>query len=317
MNASFLVRTACPTCDSTAWVPLFTRRYSESRLRAALTAFYAEVGGLDYSVLIGADYTLAHCHDCGLVFQVHVPDETLLGRLYEEWIDPQQAYARFHRNPPPYRRAELEREVKIAASLITPEAPHLALDYGCGWGEWAAVTQQCGYEAWGTELSATRRAHAEKSGIRVVGDEALPDQAFGLINLDQVLEHVSEPRETLTLLASKLHPGGILRVGVPNGLCVPLALKHFDRELRKPRLGRLNPVAPLEHLNCFTTQPLVRLAAACGLRRVVPAWTVLLQGLVWPPGAKAKARSLLRPAYLRSGFATQLYFQRATPKPGS
>jgi hypothetical protein len=95
------------------------------------------------------------------------------------------------------------------------------------------------------------------------------------------------------------------------------ALRHFDRELTKPQLGRLNPVAPLEHLNCFTTQPLVRLAAACGLQRVVPSWATLLHELVWPPGTKSRVKSLLRPAYLRSGFATQLYFQRATPKPGA
>jgi hypothetical protein len=289
-----------------------TRSYAEPRLRAALTSFYAQVGRLDYSVLVDAEYALARCSDCGLVYQINVPNDALLGRLYEEWIDPAQAFARFHRDQPPHRSAELVREVRIAASLMAPAAPRVALDYGYGWGEWSATTLRCGFAAWGTELSATRRAHAEKSGIRVVADSALPDHAFGLINLDQVLEHVPDPCATLALLAAKLHPGGVLRVSVPNGLGVSRTLRHFDREVNRPRLGGLNPVAPLEHLNCFTTRPLVRLAAACGLWRVRPPWAVLLRQPVWPPGAKGKLKSLLRPVYLRSRFTTQLYFRCAT-----
>ena len=316
MNA-FQTRSACPVCDSANIAAIFARPYEEPHLRAALTSFYAEVGGLDYPALLGADYSVARCNACGLVFQVSVPNDTLLGRLYEEWIDPQKAFERFHQSPPPHRQAELAWEVKVAASLMAPSTPPLALDYGCGWGEWSAATQRHGFAPWGTELSITRRRHAEEAGVRVVSDDLLPNASFGLINLDQVLEHVPQPRETLALLAAKLHPGGVLRIGVPNGFGVTRALKRFDRELTKPRLGRLNPVAPLEHLNCFTTRPLVRLAAACGLQRVVPAWAVLLRGLVWPCGARAKTKTILRPFYLRSRFTTQLYFKRATAAPGT
>lgn len=315
MISAFHPRQYCPACGFATGAPIFSRPYADPRLRAALTAFYAEVGGLDYSTILEAEYALAHCADCGLLYQIQVPADTLLGRLYEEWIDPQKAFARFHQNPPRHRQAELAWEVRTATSLMAPSAPPLALDYGCGWGEWSTATQRQGFSPWGTELSATRRRHAEQAGIRVVSDASLPDAAFGLINLDQVLEHVPQPGETFTLLATKLHPGGVLRVGVPNGLGVRRALRHFDLELTKPRLGRLNPVAPLEHLNCFTTRSLVRLAASCGLQRVVPSWPALLRGLVWPPGAKAKVKTLLRPAYLRSGVATQLYFQRATSEP--
>jgi hypothetical protein len=310
MNAAFVSRKTCPACGAGACVRIFARPYAEPRLRTALTAFYAQVGGLDYSVLLDAEYALARCGDCGLVFQVHVPNDELLGRLYEEWISPELAFARFHRDLPPHRYFELAREVKIAASLAEPDAPRVALDYGCGWGEWSRATQAFGYEAWGTELSSTRQAYAKQSGVNVVTDAELPDQSFGLINIDQVLEHVPSPCETLGLLAAKLHPGGVLRVGVPNGLRVRRALRSFDQELQKPRLGRLNPVAPLEHLNCFTARPLLRLAGACGLRRVRPTWRILLGSLVFPPGNAAKLKALLRPLYLRSRFATQLYFRQ-------
>ena len=310
MNAAFTVRESCPACGAVACGQIFARPFSEPKLRAALTAFYAKVGGLDYSVLLDAEYALARCGDCGLIFQIQVPSDELLGRLYEEWISPELAFARFHRDLPLHRSLALSSEVKIAASLAGPDTPRLALDYGCGWGEWSRATQAFGYSAWGTELSSTRRAHATQSGIHVVTDAELPDRSFGLINIDQVLEHVPSPRETLGLLAAKLHPCGVLRVGVPNGLRVRRAFRSFDRELQRPRLGRLNPVAPLEHLNCFTTRPLLRLAAACGLLRVRPTWGILLTSIVFPPGSAAKLKALLRPLYLRSHFATQLYLRR-------
>jgi SAM-dependent methyltransferase len=296
-------------------VRIFSRAYEEPRLRAALTAFYAEVGGLDYSVLLDAEYALARCAGCGLVFQVHVPDDALLARLYEEWISPGKAFARYHSDLPPLHYVGLASEVHLAATLIQPAAPRLALDYGCGWGEWARMTQAFGFEAWGTELSPTRRQHAARSGIRVVADAALPTAAFGLINLDQVLEHLPAPRETLSLLVDKLHPGGVIRIAVPNGLRVAHALRHFDRELTRPRLGGLNPVAPLEHLNCFTHRSLIHLARTCGLRRTLPLTRSLWSAWVFPPRWKGRLKQIFRPMLLRSNHTTQAYFTREEPMP--
>ena len=313
MNAAFTPRKICPACGAGTCVRIFSRPYAEPRLRAALTAFYAEVGGLDYSVLIGDEYALARCDDCGLIYQVNIPNDELLSRLYEEWISPALAFARYHNHLPPLHYVGLASEVHLAATLIQPAAPRLALDYGCGWGEWARMTQAFGFEAWGTELSPTRRQYAAQSGIRVVADAALPAAAFGLINLDQVLEHLPSPCETLSFLAEKLHPGGVIRIAVPNGLRVAHALRDFDRELTRPRLGRLNSVAPLEHLNCFTCRNLVRLAAKSGLRRTVPPPRSLWSAWVFPPRWKSRLKQIFRPMILRSNHTTQVYFTREEP----
>jgi SAM-dependent methyltransferase len=173
------------------------------------------------------------------------------------------------------------------------------------------MTRAFGAVAWGTELSPARRDYCLQLGIEVVADDALPDGGFDFINADQVFEHLPQPRETLGLLVKKLRPGGILRIAVPNGLGIERALRRFDRELARPVLGALNPVAPLEHLNCFRTRALVRLAASHGLRRVIPPWKMLLAAMYFPPGAARKAKAMARPFYLRSGIATQLFFARA------
>jgi hypothetical protein len=201
--------------------------------------------------------------------------------------------------------------VQISLGVMQPGAPALALDYGCGWCEWARMTQAFGLETWGTELSPTRVDYAKRHGVRIVDDANLPDRAFGLVNLDQVLEHVPDPRGTLARLSKTLHACGVLRVGVPNGMRVPRSLRHFDREMRRPKLGRMMPVAPLEHLNCFSGPALEKLGAVCGLQRVRPRWAALLQITVFRPGLAAKVKAFLRPAYLRSRFSTQMYFRHA------
>jgi SAM-dependent methyltransferase len=305
----FHSRPDCPACG-TPGLPVFSRAYDEPRLRAALTAFYAEVGGLDYPWLEGQSYAVATCPRCGTCFQTAVPADDLLAKLYEEWIDPTKARLRFHSGQPSHHFLALAREVHLALALTAAGAPRTTLDYGCGWGEWSRMTQAFGCEAWGTELSPTRREHAVRHGIRVVAEGDLPDAFFGQINLDQVLEHVPAPRACLQLLAAKLHPSGSLRLAVPRAGRVPAALGNFDRELLRPRLGGLNAIAPLEHLNAFTTTGLLTLAAECGLVRIVPPWSVLLRGLVFPPGITAKLKTLLRPFYLRSAHTTQLYFRR-------
>ncbi len=311
MISAFSARTACPACGAAAAERLFARPYAEPRLRAALTAFYAQVGALDYSALLDAEYALDRCVDCGLVFQVEAPADPLLARLYEEWISPEKAFTRGHRDLPPGHFLNLAAEVHLAASLVPPRAPRRALDYGCGWGEWARMTQAFGFEAWGTELSPTRRQHAAQAGLRVVADAELPAAAFGLINLDQVLEHLPAPRETLARLAERLHPDGVIRIAVPNGWRVRRALRNFDRELARPRLGGLNPVAPLEHLNCFTHGSLARLAQTCGLRRILPSLGNLWSAWIFPRAPwKSRLRQIFRPLLLRSNHTTQMYFIR-------
>lgn len=318
--ANFRTRTGCPVCDAQTSQVVFERPYDDARLKAALTAFYARVGGLDYEALSGALFRVLWCPECTLVYQSEIPDDHLLEQLYEEWINPELARTRLHTGHSPDQVSRLVREVAISASLLPATAPTRWLDYGCGWGEWSLAAQKLGRETWGTELSRTRRAHASSAGVVIVGDTELPDSGFGLINLDQVLEHVPQPRTTIALLAKKLHRDGVLRIAVPNGWRVRSALHRFDRELLQPRLGRLNPIAPLEHLNCFTTRSLERLASSCGLGRVRPTWSALWQTFQVPSGTVPKLKALAYPFYLRSARSTVLFFRadsNLTPRPAT
>lgn len=307
-STGFLSRAHCPACG-TLGKEVFRRPYSDQAIRAALMDFYAQVGALDYASIVDAKYSVAACPGCRSYFQSEIPADPLLGRLYEEWIDPESARARFHENRAPFRSFLLAKEVLLSLSQLKPGAPRTALDYGCGWGEWSVMTKGFGLESWGTELSPTRRDNAAGLGIRVVEEDNLPTSYFGLINLDQVLEHVPAPQECLQSLAKRLHPDGVLRLAVPTPWRVGRALKNFDREILRPSLGDLNAIAPLEHLNAFSQAGLLTLAASVGLQRIRPNWSDMIQATVFSPGVLSKIKAVLLPFYLRSRFTNQLYFR--------
>lgn len=317
MNPHFVSRDRCPACGGTNVRPVFSRSYDEPRLREALERFYAEVGRLEYEWLAGAEFVVDACHDCGLHYQRHVPDDFLLEKLYEQWISPARAFEKFHAHASVGRRLEIARDVAISLALANRSSggPR-ALDYGCGWGEWARMTAAFGAESWGTELSESRRAACRRLGVHIAADTELPNAAFDLINADQVFEHLPAPARTLAFLRPKLRPGGVIRVAVPNGWRIQRSLARFDRELGKARLGGLNAIAPLEHLNGFTGRSLIRMAEKVGLARVTPGWPILRQAWVIH-GWRAMVKQVIRPWYLRSGWSTQLWFRDAATGPPS
>jgi len=311
MSEHFQVRERCPACDGVDVQTIFSRGYAEPNLRSTLEGFYTKALRRDYHSLLDAEYTLQRCRSCALVFQQQIPDEFLLGRLYEEWIDTKGQLDRLRAGLPPGRPLAIAHQVFLSLSLIRqPSHPLQALDYGCGWGEWALMTRAFGADGWGTEFSPTRREYCLQRRVRVVDEAELVDGDFDLINLDEILEHLPKPRATLAMLATKLRTGGVMRISVPNASRVAGKLRQFDRELSRPRGGRLYLVAPLQHLSCFCGRSLMMMAEASGLKRVVPSWRVLGNAFHLPEGLRPKARALIRPFYLRSDSCTELFFAK-------
>jgi SAM-dependent methyltransferase len=128
-----------------------------------------------------------------------------------------------------------------------------------GWGAWCRMAQAYGFRVAGFELSQRRRTHARAWGIRVLDSLAGPER-FDYVNCHHALEHVPDPYATLVELAAVLAPGGILRLSVPDGREMETRLRAAGWRAQKDALH------PLEHLNCFTSDTLARLAERAGLR---------------------------------------------------
>src|SRR5262249_13968817 len=136
---------------------------------------------------------------------------------------------------------------------------------------------------------------------------------FDYIHLDQVLEHVIDPRALVGRLRNWLRPDGVLCIAVPQGSGTRRALRNWRREFARPAMGKLVSVVPLLHLNCFCHANLRRLAEAGGLRSLKPPGPASRRMLALPAGGRAGWKAFAPLFSLRSNWSTRVFFRRVTP----
>jgi 2-polyprenyl-3-methyl-5-hydroxy-6-metoxy-1,4-benzoquinol methylase len=265
----FALRHECPACGGMSFSTLYSCAYLEDPVRQYLRDFYDPQGGVDLEYLRGGNYTLCQCEDCSLVFQREILDADGMQLLYEKWIDPDKVVELYESDYP----LEYYREYAAVAYQVTDffKRPPRALrffDFGMGWGNWLLSAKGFGVQVYGAELSQRRIDHARRNGIGIVSWDEIPGQDFDYINTDQVFEHLAEPLETLKHVVRGLRQGGLMRISVPDGRHFPSILARMDWQVEKGQPDSVNVVAPLEHVNCFTTRSLTRMASLAGLEWV-------------------------------------------------
>lgn len=269
-----------------------------------MSRVYAPGGSQVRELLDGVEFRLEECALCGMIYQVQVPDDGLLFKLYEEWIHPESTC-----------REEAEGDLSSRLMLV-PEIAVVVrhfggvpgkvrcLDYGMGWGTWCGVAIGLGCEVHGTELSKERKKEALARGIPVIADDELRGRGYHFINTEQVFEHLPDPRSTVRLLADSLRPGGILKISVPPDRGIRRLLRSPDWEAPKGSRHSLNPVAPIEHLNCYSKRSLETLGRSAGLAEWRPplraTFTAVYGGSAMD-AAKNTLRPLMRNLGLRGG----------------
>lgn len=166
-----------------------------------------------------------------------------------------------------------------------------------GWGKWALMVKAFGCESYGTELSEERIKYATSNGIKVLAWDEIPKHSFDFINTEQVFEHISNPLDTFIYLKDALKSNGILKISVPTANDIKKRLKIMDWKAPKGTRNSLNPVAPLEHINYFRRNSLIKMANLAGMEEVViPMRTQYLYTSNWR-GAKRIAKNILLPIY--------------------
>jgi 2-polyprenyl-3-methyl-5-hydroxy-6-metoxy-1,4-benzoquinol methylase len=94
------------------------------------------------------------------------------------------------------------------------------LDIGCGFGESLAYHKERGCEVHGVEVDENILRVAEKYGFNVKCGQFNPDnyqkKYFDFITMEQVIEHVSDPVQTLRDILTILKPCGTVVFSTPN-----------------------------------------------------------------------------------------------------
>ncbi|HEV2106187.1 MAG TPA: class I SAM-dependent methyltransferase, partial [Candidatus Eisenbacteria bacterium] len=240
----------------------------------------------------GVRYPAAGCRDCGMRFLAVQPAGETLARL--------DAPAYFARD---FRCGRAAAGADDAAAfraendgLLAAFEPYRGrgrlLEVGCAAGLLLQRAAARGWSATGVEPAAAAAAHARGLGLDVhpgtLEAARLPDAAFDLVYMGDVLEHVPDCRATLAEVARVLAPGGHLHLRGPittHSLARGLALAVWRATGRTRVLHE-----PPYHLWEFRPRPLARLAAAVGLEVVAMRQAKIPPGR--PHGGKRAAEAL-------------------------
>jgi 2-polyprenyl-3-methyl-5-hydroxy-6-metoxy-1,4-benzoquinol methylase len=238
-------------------------------------------------------FRLLACEGCRHRFLEAEFDSGQIERLYADYY-PRRTYAadfkplRFVRGLRGWWRGEAS-----AAAYWVPRGVRV-LDVGCGVGEALAyfVSRDC--DAHGVEPDVNVRRITDSLGLSVrIGPfeaTAYPPGSFDYVTLNQVLEHVPRPVETLRGVRTLLRPGGRVIVTTPNAWGwgartfgarwihwhAPYHLQHFSRRSMVRAAARAGLRVRLHRTIChpeWTRFQLIHCAAWRGPGRSSPAWS--------------------------------------------
>lgn len=263
-----MIGTACPACGCPTTRPLFWKPVDDETARR----------GAKPPHLPG--YQVVACAVCGLGRVDPLPTAEDLAALYgDDYFQTVAFQGRVSDALVAYRPTggPPRLEAIRAARLRAYEAAHVAdlaawsatlnparrrvrlLDVGCGAGGVLAAARDVGWTAVGVEPSVAAARLAAQRGLTVLPtdlpDAGLPDAAFDIVHVREVLEHVTDPLALLQAARRVLRPGGLLYIQVPNDL----------EGYRVALFRRIWWVVPPFHLWYFSFDTLDRLLARVGL----------------------------------------------------
>jgi 2-polyprenyl-3-methyl-5-hydroxy-6-metoxy-1,4-benzoquinol methylase len=141
------------------------------------------------------------CTNCGLVYVSPLPNDVDLIKMYP--VEYQGALVTisigWYKN--------LFEKIKSKGNFKT------LLDYGCGGGRFVAEAIEAGYEVSGTEYNPDLVQNLSdafpSANFITINDFFKTDTKYDIIFLSNVLEHLTNPREIMLTLKTRLKPNGV------------------------------------------------------------------------------------------------------------
>ncbi|HCJ66629.1 MAG TPA: hypothetical protein DHV62_04705 [Elusimicrobia bacterium] len=168
------------------------------------------------------DYHVRGCNDC----QLQWVEETFEEKVLEDF-DYYWAKDFFLQNEEllcTYARTELENLKKFL--FPTPHSPlstpYSWLDLGCGFAYLISEGQKDGFKVTGVEANeGIVNLIKEREPLNIIhsliNEVNFPEHSFDLVTLYDVLEHLLDPRETISKVSGWIKPKGFLAIEVPDG----------------------------------------------------------------------------------------------------
>ena len=220
----FELRNQCPSCEQNYSTSIFSLQWDDRIIQSVFEQRKYPKNSIDEGA-----YELMECNQCSLIYQLYAPNEEFSYELYNEWIVKKNTVNinRYSFNLSNNEKiqssiSEINQLLKYSQKKVSDIK---VLDFGCGWGNWCQAARSMGLEVYGTEMNKKQIQYCNKIGINIISWDEISNYKFDIINIEQVLEHVSNPALIIKHLSEALSLDGILKVAVPDGTQVKHTLK--------------------------------------------------------------------------------------------
>ncbi len=193
-------------------------------------------------------YTLYSCMNCKLVFVSPLPDPTsVYNQDYFSGATKGFGYVDYDADKEPMVPT-FNKYIDLLATYGKKEGS--LFDIGAATGFFLKIAQRRGYRVSGVEMSDHAAGQGRRDGIDLKSGDlmslTLPNEAFDVVTMLDVLEHMTEPFKELLESKRILKPHGLLVVNAPNG-------QSFLARILKTKW---HLVLPPEHLFYFSPKNL-------------------------------------------------------------
>lgn len=302
VSKHIISRVNCPVCNSNDLKSIFKRSYNEEFIGKYMSVAYQGNADIGFLRSTNTDFEILKCNKCTLAFQKNVLQNDKLIELYDKWIDPKLA-EEWRNNGDLFGITLTNLKILKFAKRYHKKAPSkiTVLDYGAGLGDFLVLAKNMGFNSsYALEYSLERIRVLKDKGISVIDNNDHKSE-FDLIVVNQVLEHLTDPVNTLKDIYSRLNNNGIAFFAVPNCPEIEQQLRRTinitdENELHRVLLDA--SVVAFQHINYFNNRNFKKMINNCGYEIVFNPYLEILN-------SEMSYKSILRPFY---NYVFKTYF---------
>lgn len=152
---------------------------------------------------------------------------------------------------------------------FVPKNVKKILEIGCGQAFFSSQFMSEGVEVWGVEPNEASAKEAATKLTKVLNstiDDAfttLPNDYFEVIIMNDVIEHITYPKEVLTILKDKLTKNGVLVTSIPN---VRYSKNIFNLIFKRDWKYTESGILDNTHFRFFTKKSIKRMYSEVGFK---------------------------------------------------
>ncbi len=307
----FIKRENCPICGGSDFKILSEKSIQDSDfikfIELELTykeTFYTD---LKTGVLNDQIFKVVKCSKCNFIFQQNVLNEIGMAKLYSQWMDHSEVMSIENKLNRVIANQKYAERINYAKQHFKNNKINI-LDWGAGLGHFCLVAiKNGGSNVYAYDFSSEKNRHLEENGIIVKTEHEFESNFFHFINIDQVLEHVSNPVGLLANCIKYLREDGIIFISTPLCDTIEKQLKndHLDMET-------FEQLSPHQHINAFTNQTLKAIGKKVGLKTLFEPY-LQLSSSYFNKNSDSYLKNIIKPFY-RQWMSTSLFFERISSK---